>query len=239
MSPRVVAYPTCFVFWILTLTSASAQISPCMARVQAQCQRHSLMVPVPYRANEYQQCIARFSHTCRAPASHAPSATADPRIVQIVRRIMATMCPSGRCGTVRVVANPNEKQLASARSNGQGYTMLSYSPKAMARIVQQWGWQALVGTMAHEIGHHFDFNSSPWAAMMRTVRDRELRADMFAGCTMAKLGLTSGALENAVLVIGRYPTHGYPHGHNRAASVRQGFLQCGGMGWPRRMGSSF
>jgi len=154
----------------------------------------------------------------------------------MVQRIMATMCPTGNCGQVLVVSNPNEKQLASARTNGRGQTILSYSPRDMNYIASRWGINAVIGTIAHEIGHHFDFNSSPWAARMRTVRHRELRADWFAGCALAKLGIESGSLAKAVQVIGEYPTHGYPDGYSRSNQVQRGYTQCGGHVWPNHIG---
>ncbi len=219
---------------ILVVTpSASAQVNQCLAQANRQCRMSAARFLPAYQFRAYQQCMAQAQARCvpRRPV-RPPTAAADPRIVQMVQRIMETMCPSRNCGRVQVVSNQRERQAASARTDGMGLTILSYSPQSMNTVVRQFGPNAILGIMAHEIGHHFDFNGSPWAARMRTVSDRELRADWFAGCTLARMRAESGSLSRALQAMGRFPTHGYPHGHQRVTAVQQGYAQCGGHSWP-------
>lgn len=142
-----------------------------------------------------------------------------------MQRIYGTLCPSG-CGFSLLVSNPTV-QNAMAVATGPGQSKIAYSPGFMNYIAQRYGGGATFGILAHEFGHHIDFHSTPpW---MNNSWSRELKADAWAGCALARTGFGTRQIENALGAIAAYPSATHPGWPQRLQAVRAGFVNCGGM----------
>ena len=152
----------------------------------------------------------------------------DSRAARELAEIYRALCSPIGCGSVLLVHNPTVPN-ASATIIGPGQTKIGYQPAFMNRIALQYGGGATFGILAHEFGHHIDFHTTPpW---MNTSWSRELKADAWAGCALARTGVSTGYLENALVAIGQYPSASHPAWPQRLPAVRHGFVSCGGL-WP-------
>ena len=155
-------------------------------------------------------------------SDQAPS----PRADQELKRIYSVLCPPPHgCGYYLLVSNPTT-QNAMAMTIGLGQSKLAYNSDFMDRIVQQYGGGATFGILAHEFGHHIDFHTTP--VWMNTSWSRELKADAWAGCALARTGIGTGQIENALRAIAASPSPSHPPWPQRHQAVRTGFVSCGG-----------
>jgi Zn-dependent protease with chaperone function len=79
----------------------------------------------------------------------------------------------------------------------------------------------MLGVLAHEVGHHVERDAlinEPWSK-----RDRELRADRYAGAALAALGVTQDHFARVLWAISRHHSGGspfeYPHPRERIAAI--------------------
>lgn len=135
------------------------------------------------------------------------------------------LCPQG-CGTISLFSNPTTPN-AMIMTFGNGLSKLVYRASFMNYMVNQHGPNAAFGIMAHEIGHHIDFLQIP-ATFMDASWSRELRADAWAGCALARAGVSTNQMSGSLFAMSQFPTQTHPSWHNRIPAVRQGYLQCGG-----------
>ena len=159
----------------------------------------------------------------------------SPRADQELRRVYSVLCPPPYgCGYYLLVSNPTT-QNAMAMTIGPGQSKIAYQPDFMDRIAQQHGGGATFGILAHEFGHHIDFHTTPpW---MNNSWSRELKADAWAGCALARTGIGTGQIENALRAIAASPSPSHPPWPQRNQAVRTGFVSCGGH-WIQRFNSS-
>lgn len=181
------------------------------------------------RAAQAQMCSLGVSGP--QPYSPAFDAPPSPRAAAEVQQIISVLCPGG-CGRVELVSNQSTAN-ASATAMGMGQTMISYSPQFLTRIEQQYGAGATFGILAHEFGHHIDFHTTaPW---MNTSWSRELKADAWAGCALARVGGSTAQIEASLQAIAAFPSPSHPSWQQRVPAVRTGFANCGGQ-WLGRWG---
>ena len=154
----------------------------------------------------------------------APSTQA----AQEVNQIYNVLCYPYGCGTYFLVSNPTIPN-AMAAPIGPGQTKIGYQPTFMNSIALQYGGGATLGILAHEFGHHIDFHTTP--SWMNTSWSRELKADAWAGCALARLGVSTSQLDNALAAIARFPSASHPGWPQRQQAVSTGFVSCGGY-WP-------
>jgi Zn-dependent protease with chaperone function len=96
----------------------------------------------------------------------------------------------------------------------------------MNNIFSALGPEASFGIIAHEFGHHIDLNSTPpW---MNNSWSRELRADAWAGCALARRGFGPAQLSLSLQAISQYPSPSHPAWNMRVPAIQQGFVACGG-----------
>ena len=147
-----------------------------------------------------------------------------PRADQELRQIYNMLCPRG-CGSYLLVSNPTTPN-AMAMPIGRGQSKIAYRPDFMDRVAQQYGGGATFGILAHEFGHHIDLHTTPlW---MNTSWSRELKADAWAGCALARTGIGTRQVENSLRAIAAYPSPSHPGWPQRHQAVRTGFVSCGG-----------
>ena len=148
----------------------------------------------------------------------------SPRAVQELSRIHSDLCPDG-CGQYHLASNPTVPN-AMAEAVGWGQTKISYDPEFMNQVVQQYGSGATFGILAHEFGHHIDLHTTPpW---MNNRWSRELKADAWAGCALARAGIGTTELKGALQAIAAFPSPTHPGWVQRHQAVQSGFVSCGG-----------
>lgn len=146
------------------------------------------------------------------------------RALQELNHIYNTLCPNG-CGNVVLFQN-NTVPNALAMVTGPNQSKIAYSPTFMNSVFQNYGGGATYGILAHEFGHHIDFHTTPpW---MNNSWSRELKADAWAGCALAKVGLNTDQIENSLRAIAAFPSSSHPNWPYRVNAVRIGFTNCGG-----------
>lgn len=145
--------------------------------------------------------------------------------LDVGKEIYDVLCPK-KCGRVDLVQNayvPN----AMTMTTGNGYSKIAFSANFMNGVYNAFGAYAGYGVFAHEIGHHIDLNSS-FPAQMSTSWSKELRADAWAGCALAKLNLPASGLLESLRVIAAYPSQTHPAWPMRWPAVEFGYKSCGG-----------
>ena len=83
---------------------------------------------------------------------------------------------------------------------GGGNSRIEYSAAFLDKVRELFGDDARIGMLAHEFGHHVDQNSVR-AAWIDGSWNGELRADSWAGCALAKLGLKTQGIKDALRAI--------------------------------------
>lgn len=143
---------------------------------------------------------------------------------QALQAIYGALCPNG-CGGVQLFLNESTPN-AMAAPIGPGTTMITYASAFMNQLHYQFGSESAIGVMAHEFGHHIDLHQSPpW---MNNSWSRELKADAWAGCALARMGMQPAALAAALQAIAAYPSPSHPPWPQRVQAVEQGYVACGG-----------
>ncbi|WP_266367066.1 M48 family metalloprotease [Tellurirhabdus rosea] len=149
-----------------------------------------------------------------------------------INQIASHLCPMG-CGSFSLVGNPFVPN-AAALTLAPGVTKIAYNPVFMNNLHFTYGPAASYGVLAHEFGHHIDFFNP--AAWMDHSWGRELRADAWAGCALAKAGLGIQEMSVALQAIANYPSPSHPGWQQRLPALYSGFINCGGrqQRWPQQ-----
>jgi len=148
----------------------------------------------------------------------------NSRALRELRTIYQALCPTG-CGQGFLASNQSVPN-ALALAIGNGTTKISYNPDFLNNIRNMYGGGATFGIIAHEFGHHIDFHSTPqW---MNNSWSRELKADAWAGCALARVGGNTQQIENALRAIAAYPSSSHPGWRHRHQAIREGFISCSG-----------
>lgn len=150
-----------------------------------------------------------------------------PRAASELRQIRNLLCsaPPYSCGDYHLFSNPTAPN-AMAIVVGPMLTKIVYSVPFMNSVESQYGGHATFGILAHELGHHIDFHFTP--SWMDTAWSRELKADAWAGCALARARIGTAAIENALTAIAAFPSPSHPPWPMRIQAVRTGFVNCGG-----------
>ncbi len=156
-------------------------------------------------------------------------APATPRAVAISRDVYRALCPGG-CGNVDLLRNPTAGNALTRVVSGTS-SLVSYSPGFFELLDRRFGTGAVFGVLAHELGHHIDLHQPklPW---FDSSWSRELRADAWAGCAIARGGISPTSLEAAVGALMAFPSASHPGADLRIPAIRTGFSNCGGGGFP-------
>lgn len=148
-----------------------------------------------------------------------------PYATQEVTRIYQLLCPNS-CGQLSYFQNPTVPN-AATMTQGGGSSKIVYSPNFMGAIFQRFGPAASFGVIAHEFGHHVDLNTNA-ASWMDNSWGRELRADAWAGCALARARLPAQQLAAALQAIAAFPSPSHPAWNLRLPALQLGYASCGG-----------
>jgi hypothetical protein len=163
-------------------------------------------------------------------ASYKPGANQRPtpdamELAERVNMALKTIC-SPNCPATALFRNPTAANLMLVAEAGQA--KLIYAPQFFAAAYNQYGDGAIIGIIAHEMGHALD--DAMGAAWVKSTWMPELRADSWAGCTLARIDLSPGDLEASLAALAKYPAPGQPAWSVRLPVLRTGYTQCGGGG---------
>ncbi|MCB1152429.1 hypothetical protein KDL45_02180 [bacterium] len=151
---------------------------------------------------------------------HAPSALEESQF----RRVYDALCDAS-CGPIKLTRNitvPTAAMVVQLRG-----ARLIYSPTFMDTIMKIYGPSAPLGVFAHELGHLLDFRRGN-VGWMHNSWDRELRADSWAGCALAKLNMPQRDTSGVLQALAQSPTHSHPDWTKRVEALKKGYAQCGG-----------
>jgi hypothetical protein len=107
-----------------------------------------------------------------------------------------------------------------------GQAKLVYAPQFFSAAYEALGDGAILGLIAHELGHALD--DTLGAVWVKSDWPAELRADAWAGCTLARIDLSSTDLDASLSALAKYPPTARPGWKQRLPVLRSGFTQCGG-----------
>jgi len=163
-------------------------------------------------------------------AAYKPAADQRPSgdAMQLAGRVNAalkTICAANCPETVlfRNTTAPNLMLVAVA-----GQAKLVYAPHFFSAAYDAYGDGAILGIIAHELGHALD--DTMGAVWVKSDWPAELRADAWAGCTLARIDLSAGDLQASLSALAKYPPSSAPGWKQRLPGLRTGFTQCGGTG---------
>ncbi|MBZ5678389.1 MAG: hypothetical protein LAP61_29485 [Acidobacteriia bacterium] len=158
----------------------------------------------------------------KASADQSPS----PDAMQLITRTNAAVkaiCVSS-CPEVVVFRNSTASNLMLIADAGRA--KLVYAPQAFAAVHDRHGDAGIVALVAHALGHALDDGLG--AAWIDKGWTAELRADAWAGCTLAKSNLGSADLPAALAALADYPSPSHPKWSLRQQAIRSGYTHCGG-----------
>lgn len=145
--------------------------------------------------------------------------------MNVAARVAGALC-GGTCGVVLVQNATAGNALTLVSPNGQA--KIAYSPPFMNAVEAQIGGAATFGILAHEVGHVVDGRTG--VAWMIDSWSRELRADAWAGCALARSGLSTSEVGAALMAVSQYPSPTHPAWNLRLPALQTGYSNCGGSG---------
>ena len=150
---------------------------------------------------------------------------ASPDALRIARNVAGVLC-SGACN-VALIRNPTAGNVLTAIAP-DGTAKVVYNPQFLTSVDKAIGDGAIFGIFAHEVGHIIDGRSN--VAWMPGSWDRELRADAWAGCALARATMPDDKTTAALRAILRYPSPAHPARSLRVPALELGYHSCGGTG---------
>ncbi|MFZ5908961.1 MAG: hypothetical protein ACOYYU_02980 [Chloroflexota bacterium] len=103
-----------------------------------------------------------------------------------------------------------------------------YDPLWFQNIMRMYGEPAVIGVLAHEIGHIVTGIQVP--PIFPSWTD-EMTADYFAGVTLARMRQPRNPVKLFIVQQLWMPGPRYPDGMTRAQIVELGYVNAGGKGW--------
>jgi hypothetical protein len=177
---------------------------------------------LPFNANAEIVCAL-------GPGASSYNASADERptsdAMEMARRMNAALSPicSPKCPEIAVFRNSTAANAMLVVTTDQAKFV--YAPQFFQTVYDNYGDGALIAIVAHEFGHALD---EIYPGKFGRGGTPELRADAWAGCTVAKLDLNPTDLAEALTAVSKYPPPGNPGWPLRLVALRLGYTQCGG-----------
>lgn len=150
----------------------------------------------------------------------------SPDAMQLAGEVNAALTPICRpnCPQIAIFRNATAPNAMLVAANGDA--KIVYAPQFLTTLYDTYGEGAVVAIIAHELGHAVD-ETAP-AAWVKREWAPELRADAWAGCTLAKITLSARSLRETLTALEKYPSPAHPAWSQRAAALRVGYTRCGG-----------
>jgi hypothetical protein len=182
-----------------------------------------LFAVLPYAATAEVICaLAPSSASYKASEDQRPS----PDAMELARDVNMGLSPicTPNCPQIAVFRNataPNAMLFAD-----QSGAKIVYQPQFFSMVYDKYGDGAIMAIIAHELGHALnEIAPAPW---IKSDWSTELRADAWAGCALAKSGLSATSVKDALTALSKYPSPAHPSWTARVPALRLGFTHCGG-----------
>jgi hypothetical protein len=128
------------------------------------------------------------------------------------------------CPEVALFRNPTAPNATLIRNAGDA--KLVYAPNFFATLYSSYGDAGIIAIISHELGHALD--DTMGAAWIKSSWSPELRADAWAGCTLARANLSPSDMHAALAALEKYPPVPHPDWNLRIPAIRSGYTHCGG-----------
>ncbi len=187
-----------------------------------------LIALLPFAANAEVLCaLGSGASSYDAKADQRPTADA----MQLAGRMNAALKPTctPQCPQIAIYRNATAANAMLVVTDDQAKFV--YAPQFFSSVYERYGDGAIIAIIAHLYGHALD-ETHP-AGWMKSEWSRELRADAWAGCALAKSALSSNDLAEALTAVSKYPPVAQgapPSWAQRLPALRLGFIQCSGDG---------
>jgi hypothetical protein len=181
-------------------------------------------LPLGFGANVEIVCaLGPGASSYKASEDQRPTADA----MEMAHRLNAALTPicSPKCPQIAVFRNSTAANAMLVVTPDQAKFV--YAPQFFQTVYDHYGDGAVIAIVAHEFGHALDEINPGRFGRGGTP---ELRADAWAGCTIAKLDLTSKGLAETLTALSKYPSPAHPAWPLRVVALRLGYTQCGGDG---------
>ncbi|HEY1757622.1 MAG TPA: hypothetical protein VGG72_19775 [Bryobacteraceae bacterium] len=161
-------------------------------------------------------------------SAYKPSADERPSAdtMQIVRRVDAayqSFCLP-KCPEVPMLRNSTAANVMLIATKEDA--KLVYAPQFFAGVYGKYGESGIMALVAHVYGHAIDETTpSTW---LPSNWNPEQRADAWAGCVLAKTGLTPSGITSALAAMAASPPSSQTAWSTRGPAARLGFIHCGG-----------
>ena len=136
------------------------------------------------------------------------------------------MLCNGSCNATLVRNQSAGNALTLVLPNGAA--KVAYNPQFMQSVQESFGEEAIFGILAHETGHVIDGRTQ--VSWMLDSWGRELRADAWAGCALARAKMSTSEMRNSLQAISQYPSPSHPGWNLRIPALETGYRACGGIG---------
>jgi hypothetical protein len=160
-----------------------------------------------------------------AKADQRPTADAMQLAGQMNAALKPTCTP--QCPQIAIFRNSTAANAMLVVTDDQA--KLVYAPQFFAAVYDKYGDGAIIAIIAHLYGHALDeVHPASW---MKSDWTRELRADAWAGCALAKSNLSSNDLAEALTAVSKYPPSAQgaqPGWPARLPALRLGYIHCTG-----------
>jgi hypothetical protein len=188
------------------------------------CKKLCLMCALllPFNANAEILC-ALGSGASSYKASEDQRPTSDA--MEMAHRLNAALTPicSPKCPQIAVFRNSTAANAMLVVTTDEAKFV--YAPQFFQTVYDNYGEGAIIAIIAHEFGHALD---EIYPGKFGRGGTPELRADAWAGCTLAKLDLNPNGLSEALTAVSKYPSPAHPGWPLRLVALRLGYTQCGG-----------
>jgi hypothetical protein len=179
---------------------------------------------LPINANAEIVC-ALGSGASAYKASEDQRPTSDAmEMAHLLNTALSPIC-SPKCPQITVFRNATAANAMLVVNTDQAKFV--YAPQFFQTVYDNYGEGAIIAIVAHEFGHALD---DIYPGRFGRGGTPELRADAWAGCTLAKLALNSNGLAEALTAVSKYPSPAHPSWPLRLVALRLGYTQCGGDG---------
>ncbi len=181
-----------------------------------------LLLPLNTEAPQVICALGSTPSSYNAYADQKPT----PDAMELARRVSTALVSScsPNCPTLVLFRNstaPNAILLAD-----KGTAKMVYAPQFFNSIYEKYGDGAIIVIIAHMLGHGMDATAP--AHWMKSAWTPELRADAWAGCALAKAGLSETGVGFALTALSLHPSPSHPAWSQRLPVLRLGYAQCGG-----------
>ena len=139
-----------------------------------------------------------------------------------MRDVHGLLCHRFKCPPFTLFKNSSVRN-AMTRTSKAGYS-IRYNEDFMSATRQSFGSLAILGVLAHELGHIIDTNQN---RQKLSLARREANADVYAGCVFALARHPESDLKGfsgSLYSMGSSP--GYPTPAQRVLLVQSGYYQC-------------